>query len=202
MHIRHAIGFSAATAVALLAWSSAPVRGAGSTITGTVKAPGEPAGSVVVYVEKVPGTYKPGATPTIDQRQMQFTPHVLPVASGTTVAFRNSDPTQHNVFTPDHEKFNLGTWPQGESKNYTFDKCKQFPCAYTLLCRIHPEMEGYVLVLENPYFATTDAEGKYTIKDVPPGKYTVAAWDPKAKAAPKPVDVSGPSATVDFTLAK
>ena len=69
-------------------------------------------------------------------------PHVLPVVAGTTVKFLNSDPTPHNVFSPDNEKYNLGTWPQGQTKDYVFNKCTKFPCVYTQLCRVHPEMEA------------------------------------------------------------
>jgi hypothetical protein len=134
---------------------------------------------------------------------MQFIPHVLPVVAGTTVKFQNSDPTPHNVFSPDFEKYNLGTWPKGQSKDYTFSKCTKFPCAYTQLCRVHPEMEGFVVVLPNPYFAVSDKEGKFEIKGVPAGQYTVAVWHPKLKAQPKPATVeAGKPATVNFDLAR
>jgi hypothetical protein len=139
----------------------------------------------------------------MDQKKMQFMPHVLPVMAGTTVKFVNSDPTAHNVFSPDYEKYNLGTWPEGQSKDYVFSKCTKFPCAYTQLCRIHPEMEGFVVVLQNSYFAVTDREGHYEIRDVPPGKYVVAIWHEKLKAQPKPVTVeAGHNAVVDFTLGR
>jgi len=158
----------------------------------------------VVWVQEAPGTAKPPAEPVrMDQKQMQFIPHVLAVVAGTTVRFLNSDPTPHNVFSPDFEKYNLGTWPQGQSKDYTFSKCTKFPCAYTQLCRVHPEMEGFVVVLPNTYFAVSDKEGKFDIKGVPVGQYTVAVWHPKLKAQPKPVTVeAGKPATVEFALAK
>jgi hypothetical protein len=119
------------------------------------------------------------------------------------VSFLNSDPTAHNVFSPDHEKYNLGTWPQGQTKSHVFDTCTKFPCVYAQLCRVHPEMEGFVVVLQNPYFAVTDREGHYAIADLPPGKYVVGVWHPKLKAASKPVTVeAGTPTTVDFILAK
>ncbi len=176
---------------------------AGSSITGTVTATGLSSNAeAVVYLQQVPGTSAPAAE-TMDQKKMQFIPHVLPVVAGSTVKFVNSDPTPHNVFSPDHEKYNLGTFPQGQSKEYTFSKCTTFPCVYTQLCRIHPEMEGFVVVLQNKYFAVSDREGKFEIKDVPPGSYTVGVWHPKLKGQSKPVVVvAGKPAEVDFTLAR
>jgi plastocyanin len=179
--------------------------GSGSSIQGTVKVTGLPSsGDAVVYIQQAPGTFPPPAKPAdIDQRSMAFIPHVLPVVVGTTVRFLNSDPTQHNVFSPDHEKYNLGTWPQGQSKDHAFATCAKAPCTYVQLCRLHPEMEGYVVVLQNPYFAVTSADGRFKIDDVPPGNYTLGVWHSKAKAQPKPVTVEAAKpAVVDFVLAK
>jgi plastocyanin len=197
--------FLAVLTPALLAASAVLAAAADGTITGTVKATGLSSNAdAVVWVEQAPGTFKPPAQPvTMDQKEMQFMPHVLPVVAGTTVRFLNSDPTAHNVFSPDYEKYNLGTWPKGQSKDYTFSKCTKFPCAYTQLCRVHPEMEGFVVVLPNPYFAVSNKEGHFEIKDVPAGQYTVAVWHEKLKAQPKPVTVeAGKAATIDFTLAR
>jgi plastocyanin len=176
---------------------------AGPSITGTVKAAGLSSNAdAVVYLQQAAGTFKP-TLETMDQKKMQFIPHVLGVVAGSTVKFTNSDPTAHNVFSPDNEKYNLGTWPQGQSKDYVFSKCTKFPCVYTQLCRVHPEMEGFIVVLQNPYFAVSDKEGKYEIKDVPAGAYTVAVWHPRLKGQPQPVTIeAGKPAVVDFTLGK
>jgi plastocyanin len=176
---------------------------AGSSITGTVKATGLSSNAdAVVYLQQVAGTFPPTAE-TMDQKQMQFIPHVLAVVAGSTVKFANSDPTPHNVFSPDHEKYNLGTFPQGQSKEYVFSKCTTFPCVYTQLCRIHPEMEGFIVVLQNRYFAVSDRDGKFEIKDVPPGSYTVGVWHAKLKGQPKPVVVvAGKPAELEITLAR
>jgi plastocyanin len=159
---------------------------------------------VVVYIQQAPGTFPPPAKAVeMDQQKMQFIPHVLPVVAGTTVKFQNSDPTPHNVFSPDNEKYNLGTWPQGQSKDYAFTKCAKPPCVYTQLCRVHPEMEGYVVVMQNPYFAVSDKAGHYEIANVPPGSYTLAVWHTRGKAEPKPVTVDAAKpATVDFVLGR
>jgi plastocyanin len=188
---------------AALAVAGSRLDGAGTAISGTVTIAGlASSADVVVYVQQAPGTFPP-KTAEMDQRKMQFIPHVLPVVAGSTVKFLNSDPTPHNVFSPDNEKYNLGTWPQGQTKDYVFGKCTKFPCVYTQLCRVHSEMEGYVVVLQNPYFAVTDKDGRYEIRDVPAGSYTLGTWHSKAKPQTKAVTV-GPAkpAAVDFTLAR
>ena len=175
----------------------------GGSLVGTVKATGLSSNAdAVVYVVQAPGTFQ-APTANMDQKQMQFIPHVRPVLIGTTVKFLNSDPTAHNVFSGDYEKFNLGTWPQGQTKDHAFDKCAKFPCVYTALCRVHPEMEGFVVVLQNPFFAVSGKDGHYAIENVPPGKYDVAIWHPKLKGQGKPVTVqAGAPVTLDFVLAR
>ena len=182
-----------------------PTSGADGTITGTVKVTGRPSNAdVIVYVQQAFGTFTPPVKPVeVDQKQMQFVPTVLPVVAGTTVKFLNSDPTPHNVFSPDNEKYNLGTWPQRQTKDYTFSKCAKFPCVYTQLCRVHPEMMGFVVVLQNPFYAVSDKDGAYKIENVPPGNYTLAVWHARTKAQPQPVTVDAAKpATVDFVLAR
>jgi len=195
------IGISLAVVGASVMARTSPAAG---TITGTVKAPGQTNNAdAVVYVEHAAGPFAPSGPIVMDQRSMKFVPHVLTVLLGTTVKFTNSDTVSHNVFSPDNEKYQLGTWPPGASKDHVFAKCAKFPCVYAQLCMIHPEMEGFVVVLQNPYVATTDATGQFKIEGVPPGTYQVAAWHPKMKGQPKPVTVeAGKPATVDFTLGR
>jgi plastocyanin len=194
---------SAVAAAVIVAVRFASIGAAGGEISGTVKVAGAASSAdAVVYIQQAPGTF-PAKNADMDQRKMQFLPHVLPVVVGTTVKFLNSDPTPHNVFSPDNEKYNLGTWPQGQTKDHVFAACPKPPCVYTQLCRVHPEMEGFVVVLQNPYFAVTDKDGHYKIDTVPPGTYTVAVWHPKAKAQPKPAVVdTAKAATVDFALSR
>ncbi len=155
----------------------------------------------VVYVDKVAGQTctPPAEHAKIDQKNMEFTPHVLPIVVGTTVDFLNSDAVLHNVFSPDScaDRFNLGTWPKGQVKSFTFKK----ECFASLLCKVHPEMEGFVAVLPTPHFAVTSADGSYRIKDVPDGSYSVKVWHPKLKPAQKSVSVKGPT-VADFEIAK
>lgn len=184
-----------------LALSSATVLIAGS-LTGTVAATGmRNNADAVVFVDEIPNqSFPPPAEHVeMDQVNLTFVPHVLPVVVGTTVDFLNSDAFLHNVFTPDKcaKKFNLGSWPQGEIRSYTFEA----PCTAVVLCNVHPEMEAYVLALPTPYFAVTDKSGAYTISGVPDGAYTVKVWHPKLKETSREVSVAG-ATTVDFELSR
>ena len=161
-------------------------------------------GSSVVYVDTIAGKTFPAPSdkPVIDQKGLMFQPHVAVVQQGTTVEFLNSDKVAHNVFWPSisgNKKLghNLGTWPQGEKRAFKFDN----PGVVTLLCNVHPEMAGYLVVSPTPYFAETDKEGNYKIDNVPDGSYNVVAWHEGAKPQTKPVQVSG-SGKQDFTLSK
>ncbi len=162
------------------------------------------AGESVVYVDTIQGKTFPAPTqqPVIDQKGLMFQPHILAVEQGTTVEFLNSDSVAHNVFwisVGGNKKLghNLGTWPKGEKRPFKFDN----PGAVPLLCNVHPEMSGYVVVSPTPYFATTDKSGEYKIENVPDGSYTVVAWHEGAKNQSKPVTVAGDS-KADFTLSK
>jgi len=159
------------------------------TVTGTISGlTAKDKGKVLVYVDKASGTFNPPAKrPVMDQKGMTFIPFLLPVVQGATVDFLNSDDTRHNVFSPDGEKYNLGTWPKGESKPYTFKNLG----VYSQLCNVHPEMQAYIIVLQNPYFATAEADGKFTINGVPDGSYTLKTWHPAKKFADVPVTVKG-----------
>ena len=91
----------------------------------------------------------------------------------------------------------MGTWPQGEKRPFKFDQ----PGLVSLLCNVHPEMSGYIIVSPTPYFAQTDASGNYKIDNVPDGKYNVVAWHEGTKPQTKSVTVAG-TGKADFTLAQ
>ena len=139
----------------------------------------------VVYLAEVPGDWKPEPA-TMDQQGSTFIPKFLPVIQGSKVTFLNSDPTDHNVYTPDHEGYDLGTKGKGEKLEHTFGNLG----VYTQLCKLHPTMIGYVLVLQNPFYAVSDKEGNFKIEGVPPGKYTLTTWHERYKADPLEVEVS------------
>ena len=161
-------------------------------------------GKSVVYIDAIAGKTFPAPKdqPVMDQKGLLFSPHILAVQQGTTVQFLNSDNVAHNVFWTavggdKKAGHNLGTWPKGEKRPFTFDKAGVVP----LFCNVHPDMAGYIVVSPTPYFAETDDGGSYTIKDVPDGSYSVTVWHEGAKAQSKPVTVAG-GGKADFTLTK
>ena len=161
--------------------------------------------NIAVYVDAIPGKDFPAPSKhvTEDQKQMKFVPHVLVVQKGTTVEFLNSDPVGHNVYWPSisgNKKLahNLGTWPKNDSKPFQFNDLGVAP----LLCNVHPEMSGYMVVVATPYFAVTDKEGNFVIKDVPAGKYTLKTWSEEGKPATQAVEVSGAATSVTLTVSK
>jgi plastocyanin len=121
--------------------------------------------------------------PVLDQRNLGFLPHVLVVRAGTTVKFPNNDRVFHNVFSfRDGKKFDLGVYPIGAVKYVTFDRAG----VSRLFCNIHPGMAAYVVAVDSPYFATSDASGAFTLQ-APAGRYTYHAW--RAGAAPRAGEV-------------
>jgi plastocyanin len=161
--------------------------------------------NIAVYIDAVPGKKfdTPAEHVLIDQKKMTFVPHVTVVMQGTTVDFLNSDSVGHNVYWPSisgNKKLahNLGTWPQGQKKSFQFSD----PGAVPMLCNVHPEMSGYVVVVPTPYFAVTDKEGDFDLKNVPPGHYTIVTWSEEGKPTTQSVDVSAGTATVELTVKK
>lgn len=156
--------------------------------------------NAVVYVNAVPGG-KTAAPHTfaIDQKSMQFSPHVMVVPVGSTVAFENHDVEAHNVMWPSvsgdkKAGHNMGTFPPGKSVSYKFDK----PGVYPLLCNIHAEMSAYVVVTPTPYYAKADPSGKYSIANLPDGKYEVTEWSEGKKPETKSVTVANGDAKLNF----
>jgi len=187
------------TVVLLLNVSLVVTAATGATVSGTVKLRERgDASRVVVYIEKARGDYFPPEDhPIMDQVNLAFVPYVLPVLMGTTVDFHNSDDVLNNIFTPSWagRKFNLGTYPRGVVRSYTFDRLGEIK----LLCNIHPDMEGYILALQNPYFAIPDDGGGYRIDNVPPGRYTLRIWYARVAGDPLQITVhSGQDTVADF----
>jgi plastocyanin len=175
-------------------------------VKGKVTAQGlRSAENIAVYIDSVPGkTFTPPAEHVImNQTHLAYVPHVLVVQLGTTVDFKNEDSVGHNVYWPSvsHNKksaHNMGTWPQGQAKPFTFTEVGDVP----LLCNVHPEMSGYIFVVPTPYFAVTDKEGNFVIKNVPPGQYTLKTGSEGGKPATQPVTVGSAPVSVSVTVTK
>lgn len=166
---------------------------------------------VVVYL--VPAAGSKAAAPTahaqMNQKGLNFIPHVLAVQKGTTVDFENEDSVNHNVSSPSACcVFDLGQWGKGVAKSHVFDAEGDS----VILCSLHPEMAAHVVVLNTPYFATvsliTDNAAKkqyakYSIKGVPAGKYTLKVWHKKLAAESQEITVTdGAATTADIEIHK
>ncbi len=196
----------------LLLLPSAALAG---SITGVVKVKGlrKPEG-VLVYLAKGP-TVKldlSKARFVMDQKNLTFRPHLLPVPVGATVEFPNNDQVNHNVFSLSKtKKFNLGSYPPGETRKVVFDK----PGLVELRCDVHAEMLAFIAVLKSPYWALTDAKGAFTLPDraaleaagitglppLEPGRHRLKFWHPKLKTKSVKIELSeGGQAKVEVTL--
>jgi plastocyanin len=152
----------------------------------------------VVYLE---GQFpKTGASVTkeVAQRDLTFVPALLPVRVGTTIEFPNFDDTYHSVFSYSPAKrFDLGRYRPDERPipSKVFDT----PGLVTLRCDIHEHMRGLILVLDTPYFVTTDTAGRFRLSGLPSGHYLLKAWIDSRTTREQPVDLKdGATLHVDF----
>ena len=133
-------------------------------------------GVVLAYPAKGGAVAAKAGSATIDQIDNEFVPRVMPVRAGTSVRFPNKDNTRHQVYSfSAAKKFELPLYAGKPASPVVFDK----PGVVTLGCNIHDWMLGYIYVADTPYFGKTDAEGKATIGNLPPGDYTLKAWHPR-----------------------
>ena len=137
---------------------------------------------------------------TLDQKGCRYHPHVLGIMAGQTLKVLNSDPTTHNIHpTPkDNREWNESQPPKAAAIEKTFAREE---IMLPVKCNQHPWMKMYINVVKSPYFAVTDKDGKYTLKGLPPGTYTVAVVQEKLGEQTQPITV-GPkeSKTADFTM--
>ena len=163
-------------------------------------------GASVVYVDAIPGKTFPAPAQhaAMDQKGLMFEPHLLAVQKGTTVDFKNEDSVKHNVFWSSISGnkslgHNMGTWPRGQQRSFKFDAVGIVP----LLCNVHPDMSGFIVVSPTPYFAITNAAGVFTIANVPNGTYKLTGWNERNKMRTTTVDVTvSGDATATIALAK
>jgi plastocyanin len=158
----------------------------------------------VVYLETAPrAAFDQREEPRakLDQRNETFVPHVLAIVAGTTVDFPNNDATYHNVFSLSSTRpFDLGRYAGGRSKSIRFDR----PGIVRVFCDIHSHMSAFILVFAHRYFAVTDDEGRYRLADVPPGTYSVVAWNEAKASESRKIVVpdSGGDVEVNFSLGR
>ena len=147
----------------------------------------------------------------LDQKGCLYVPQIVAVQTGQKLVVKNSDPAavpMHNVHINPKAAANLSDYstkisqPQTAGSadlDYSFSAPENF---MKFQCDVHPWMFAWVTVVDNPYFAVTGKDGKFTIKNVPPGKYKIVALHRKAapEGMEKEIEVKDSGATADFTL--
>jgi plastocyanin len=175
---------------------AAPAAPVTASVTGTVSSPKGPMANAVVYIDGLPVEPKAKMNLTITNKMMNFSPYIGVIPVGGKVTFYNADPFPHNVFTSDGEGFNMGMIPPNEGRQRVFKNAG----AYSLLCNLHPGMLGYVVVAASSYYAKSDAQGRFTIKDVPPGTYKLTAWAPRLAPTTQSITVKDGDVSTTFEL--
>src|SRR4051794_3634045 len=177
-------------------------KGAQAQETFTVGSDGKSLANVFVYVKDGLGNNYVFDTPTesakIDQKECRYHPHVFGMRVGQPLEIINSDPTLHNIHAlpKSNSEFNNGQPIQGMKMTHTFDKPEVM---VPFKCDVHGWMNAYVGVLPHPYFAVTKDDGKFELKDLPPGTYTIEAWHEKLGPMTQSVTL-GQKETKDVTF--
>ena len=164
---------------------------------------------VFVTLKGISGKSTGASSPplVIDQKGCEYIPYVAACQTGQKIVVKNLDPVLHNIHpTPantagGNKEENKAQMAGGPDLNFVFPAAENF---LRFKCDVHPWMFAYVNVVDHPYFAVTDKDGKFTIKNVPPGKYTIVAMHRKAAPAPagmeKEIEVTADGAKVEFAL--
>src|SRR5437867_5898814 len=145
--------------------------------------------NAVVWLDKAPagsaGEALPSTT-TIDQKDCSFAPRVVIVPAGGRIDFLNSDRLLHNLHsTPSaNPPFNR-TQPKGRTIAISFSH----PEIIRVTCDLHSWMRGWVVVADHPFYAVTDADGRFALRGLPPGRYTLKAWQERLGTISKEVVV-------------
>jgi plastocyanin len=150
-----------------------------------------PAGGGVVYLQDAPKQPGVATAAAIDVQHKQFSPFISVITTGGTVTFGNKDALTHHVFSPEIQNWDTGYL----QKNHTAVRTFESPGAIALLCNIHPEMLGYLLVIPSTSFGKLGADGKYVIANLAPGAYAATAWAPRMLTGTQSVTV-GPTGAV------
>ncbi|HYB52450.1 MAG TPA: carboxypeptidase regulatory-like domain-containing protein [Thermoanaerobaculia bacterium] len=146
------------------------------------------ASNAVVWIE---GAHRSASAPGAVRGQMKsdqkrFSPRVVVVPKTAAVDFPNVDPIYHNVFSVSGaNRFDLGLYRSGASKKKEFDE----PGLVRVFCNIHPQMVGFVMVVDSDFFAVTGADGRFRFEGVPAGNWTLKAWQEEGAEASAPLTV-------------
>jgi plastocyanin len=156
---------------------------------------------VIVSLKGVPSasTGASAAPAVLDQKGALYSPQILAVQTGQKVIIKNSDSFIHNVHTKPvaNSEDNQVQMAGGPDLTFTFAKPEPF---LKFQCDVHPWMFAWVSVFDHPYFAVSGADGKFTIKNVPPGKYTIEAAHRKLGVQTAEIEVKADGATQDFAF--
>src|SRR6201996_190955 len=157
--------------------SSSPVRKDRETLN---------AGNVVIWLSPLKPMTMVSPSPVsqpvyrLVQKHKMFTPHLLVVATGTSVQFPNEDPFFHNVFSLfNGKRFDLGLYESGTTRSVRFDR----EGVSYIFCNIHPEMGAVILALSTPYYGISGENGIVSIHNVPPGSYRLNVWSENSQPA-------------------
>jgi len=178
---------SRSLALALLLSFSVAARAA--TLTVDVRdARGAGVADAVVYAVPEGRDVPPARrTAIMDQKNRMFVPHVLPIQTGTSVRFPNSDDIRHQVYSFSAAKtFQLPLYTGTPSNPIVFDKAG----VASLGCNIHDRMSAYIVVVDTPHFAATGGNGRVSLESLAAGKYSVHVWHPELRAEPVSVTVT------------
>lgn len=165
-------------------------------------ADGQPLAGAVVMLSPAQRPATPIRLPwpyVVAQKDISFQPHVLIVPVGAAVTFPNMDRVRHHVYSfSKPKKFELKLYGREDARTVTFDK----PGVVAIGCNIHDRMSGYVIVVETPFAAQTDAQGRVGFTGVPVGGASLAVWHPSITARENRVaeDVSVPAAGLAETM--
>jgi len=158
---------------------------------------------VVVSLKGVTGKSTGASAPPalLDQKGCLYVPTILAVQTGQKIIVKNSDPCIHNVHTTPavagNQEYNDAQMPGGADLTYTFPQPEMF---LRFKCDVHPWMFAWVSVIDSPYFSVSDKDGRFVIKNVPPGKYTIETDHRKLGAQTQDVEVADKDVTVNFTF--
>ena len=162
--------------------------------------------NVVLYISQGlsgnEASSKPSSEPVFDQKGCMYEPHVLAMDVGQQYKVITSDQTAHNIHPEPNPMTGNIPWNRSQPPGAPpiVQSWKAEEVAIPVKCNIHPWMHGYFVVVKGPY-ATTDENGSYTIHGVPPGSYTVTAWQEELGTQTQKVTVAGATpAKADFTF--